>query len=150
MAMCVFVTMGPGTKSVVMGIQWLMIIWPVSYVQTLDTHLMVRYVTLHVLIHVLQCVGAKSSSNLWRDYKYPYQFFNVKCYGNETSFFGCQYDTTGYCYYNNNNYYYAVAVFCHESKCNCIQKLVYINSLYKLSNLLARLYKHKFRLVSKL
>ena len=81
----------------------------------------ITYNILHVLI--LQCVGAKSSIGIWYDYKYPYQFFNVKCYGNESSFFGCRYDTTGSCYYNH--WYYAVAVFCHESKCthsNCVIK----------------------------
>ena len=57
-------------------------------------------------------VGAKSSVSIWYDYKYPYRFYNVECLGNETNFFGCQYDTTGSCYYSS----YAVAVFCHESK----------------------------------
>ena len=61
----------------------------------------------------LACIGSKSSSDIWHDYKYPYKFYNVKCYGNESSFLGCQYDTTGSCFIED-----AIAVFCHESKYN--------------------------------
>ena len=65
-------------------------------------------------------IGAKSSRGVWYDNKYPYQFYNVRCYGNERSFAECQYDTTGYCSSS-----YAVAVFCQKSKCTCACKSMF-------------------------
>uniref|UniRef100_A0A1X7UMK1 SRCR domain-containing protein n=1 Tax=Amphimedon queenslandica TaxID=400682 RepID=A0A1X7UMK1_AMPQE len=53
--------------------------------------------------------GAKSARNVWNNYNYPYQFYNVQCYGNESSLLDCQYKTTGSC---PNVYNATVAVFC--------------------------------------
>uniref|UniRef100_A0A1X7TYN8 SRCR domain-containing protein n=1 Tax=Amphimedon queenslandica TaxID=400682 RepID=A0A1X7TYN8_AMPQE len=53
--------------------------------------------------------GAKSARGLWNNYNYPYQFYNVQCFGNESSLFDCQYNTTGLC---SNVSHGAVAVFC--------------------------------------
>uniref|UniRef100_A0A1X7TQF9 SRCR domain-containing protein n=2 Tax=Amphimedon queenslandica TaxID=400682 RepID=A0A1X7TQF9_AMPQE len=53
--------------------------------------------------------GAKSARGLWNNYNYPYQFYNVRCYGNESSLFECQYNTKESC---PNEDYGAIAVFC--------------------------------------
>ena len=58
-------------------------------------------------------LGAKSSYNVWNDVIYPYNIFNVQCYGNETKFADCHYEIShsSLCYY-----YGAVAIFCLKSK----------------------------------
>ena len=63
-------------------------------------------------------LGAKSSYDVWNDYTYPFNITNVQCFGNETKFTDCHYETStsSYCYYYNN-FYGAVAVFCQNSKC---------------------------------
>ena len=61
-------------------------------------------------------LGSKSSYNVWNDYIYPFNIYNVQCYGNETNFTDCHYEisSASYCNYN----YGAVAVFCQKSKCD--------------------------------
>ena len=55
-------------------------------------------------------IGAKSSQGFyWSDRKYPFQFFNMVCHGNESSLFECQYDSKGSC-----SIYGALAVSCQR------------------------------------
>ncbi|XP_019855132.1 PREDICTED: scavenger receptor cysteine-rich domain superfamily protein-like [Amphimedon queenslandica] len=57
--------------------------------------------------------GAKSTAGLWYNYNNLYSFFNIHCYGNESTIFDCQYGTSGYC-----NRYNAIGVVCSHSNIN--------------------------------
>ena len=56
-------------------------------------------------------LGAKSYQGYWTGRKYPFNFFNMRCYGNESSLHECDYDTTGTC----SLYYRALTVSCQIS-----------------------------------
>uniref|UniRef100_A0A1X7U210 SRCR domain-containing protein n=1 Tax=Amphimedon queenslandica TaxID=400682 RepID=A0A1X7U210_AMPQE len=62
--------------------------------------------------------GATSFRGQWSDRKYPFKFYNMKCYGNESNLHECDYDTQGTC-----SIYYALGVSCQQgfitSPVNC-------------------------------
>lgn len=61
-------------------------------------------------IYILSFIGAKSTAGLWYNYN-SYSFFNIHCYGNESTIFDCQHGTSGYC-----RRYNAIGVVCSHSK----------------------------------
>ena len=64
-----------------------------------------------VSIYIIQ-IGAKSATGLWYNYDL-FNFFNVRCYGNESSILDCQYDTVGTCSSSS-----AIGVVCSHSECH--------------------------------
>ena len=55
-------------------------------------------------------LGAKSYYGVWNDRIYPYGFFNMRCYGNESNIFQCEHERQGSCPIDNT-----LAVFCQEA-----------------------------------
>uniref|UniRef100_A0A1X7U110 Deleted in malignant brain tumors 1 protein n=1 Tax=Amphimedon queenslandica TaxID=400682 RepID=A0A1X7U110_AMPQE len=55
---------------------------------------------------------ANSFRGQWFNRKYPFKFYNIKCYGNESNLHECDYDTQGVC-----SIYHTLGVSCQQANC---------------------------------